>query len=170
MNYRVATFYHIPQALIIPGNRFLTNDGTYYEVLQNDGLSGFKSIFKKVASIGAGFIPGVGGIASSLIESVGNSNPDMDKKCAKKPNDKKCVPYLAQKRQAEANAANEAKAVQDEKDRQAEIQNQTLAALKALQEQQTKPKAETGGIGGFDTQTLLIFGAVGLAAVFILKG
>ena len=54
----------------------------------DDELSGIGSVFKKIGSIAAGFIPVVGGAVSGMIDSIG-ANPDMDKKCAKKPDDKK---------------------------------------------------------------------------------
>lgn len=119
---------------------------------QGDELAGIGSVFKKIASVGAGFIPGVGGAVSGMIDSIG-SNPDMDKKCAKKPNDKKCIPYLAEKKRiADEQAAKEAR------------EQQQIQLLQQIAEKNNSQTSSTG----IDTTTLAMVGGGALLLILLM--
>jgi hypothetical protein len=141
----------------------------FYTSEEND-LAGIGSFFKKTGSAVkksgiVSMIPVVGSAVQGVMDQFGNGNPDMDAKCAKKPGDKQCVPYLAQKAQQQAAfAAQQAKADADAAS-QKDFQMKQLEMMSKLAEKSNTVSG--GGIGGFDTNTLLMIGG-GLVAVFFM--
>lgn len=121
---------------------------------QGDELSGIGGVFKKIASIGAGFIPGVGGAVSGMIDSIG-SNPDMEKKCAKKPNDKKCIPYLAEK-----------KRIADEQAAKEQREQQQIQLLQQIADKNNSSSSSSSS--GIDTTTLAMVGGGALLLILLI--
>lgn len=144
---------------------------------------GFKKVGKVVAKSGIiSAIPVVGTFAQMGIDAASSfsSNPDLEKKCAKKPNDKKCRPYLEQKRAAEqqqqaAQAAQTAQAEQAKADREQQqaFQTKQLEILTKLAAQPEKPQnavsslsSVSSAFAGIDQTTLLIGSAAVAAGLF----
>lgn len=146
--------------------------------LSDDELAGIGSFFKKlgkgvakVAPVAAGFIPGVGPVAQQLISAgaglipTGGGTPNEEKlrkDCAKKPSKKGCAELRAADEQR---AAVQAQA-QAEATRQQQLQQQQIDLLQRLAERDAA--APSNGGGGFDNQTLLIAGGVGVGLLAFL--
>ena len=136
-----------------------------------DSLDGIGSFFKKVGTVikksgVVSMIPIVGTAVQGVIDQFGNGNPDMDAKCAKKPNDKKCIPYLAQKAQQQAAFAAQQQKAEAEAAFQKDMQLKQLEAIAKLGEKSNAVGG--GGIGGINTNTMLLIGGV-LAAVMMMS-